>query len=174
MVKLTRCSSKRAWYWWIKGNPSDFEHAIDVSLNNSMVVQEYIWKILCPLLWKFWFRWYCLVFMDSSLVHLLFCLYPSRGCRRAEREVLSQLISHIPPFLSTGIDVQCDRPNTQGPASSDCVDLCSAGEKPESHRRVVSVLLPGHRVKPLSIFWHLVTVQSKASILASDVFEMYP
>lgn len=77
-----------------------------VSLNHIRVVQKNILKMLCAPLCKSRMKMIkeiLLCFMDSSLVRLLFRLYPSRGRGRAAREFRGQLISHISPFLSTGV-----------------------------------------------------------------------
>lgn len=111
--------------------------------------------MLCPLLCKYGDKMikkkkkkYCFVFSGFQPRTSFIQSSSLPGLRMDREGVLSQLISHIPPFLLTGLDVQCDRPNTKDPASFDCVDLCSSGEKPEKDWRLVSVSLPGHCVKP--------------------------
>lgn len=91
-----------------------------------------------------------LCFMDSSLVRLLFCLYPSRGRGRAGREgVSSQLISHISPFLSTGVDAQCDRPSACKTLLHLIVLIYAALEKIQRiARESFESRCTGHRVKP--------------------------
>lgn len=87
-----------------------------LSLNHIRVVQKNIWKMLCAPLCKSGVK---KIKKNAALFYRFqprtsFILSLSLLGSRAGREgVSSQLISHISAFLSTGVDVQCDRPNTR-------------------------------------------------------------